>query len=783
MVYRVFLFLVVCLSPIFSLEASAGKFIANDTESGMNFLVPCAENIYNQEQGGCVANSGFIACTQYAPRRGALLDVPEYCHQFEQLGIECPLVQHPADQTSEEHGVEIIPGHIQLIVPQPDSKVVSIDYDNEIDGTIKQIETELLGGTICYPGKLCSASYGELTFGCTSDPENFEQVCYDYTNSSRQYAEVAYSRGLYRQAVAGFYKHIKEELKLQRPEIKIYGPVCKEYARELDREYTKYIELVPRFFNSTNCSNHSETIEARLLALAKLCNPKTSATVTKDPKLRALLPGTQDSPIGSQAACDFLALSSRITGGFFKLVTCEARYRARKLFSEIFAERYDLFHNLLKFEIATCRNVAEKKASHWYDDDQAKGKRVLNSCWQGSEDSRDSAFSAAAPATGPSMMFGCEKDGVPAGREKKYGALEMINDVFYKYFFNLNEALSGSPMHARFGVNTNVEGRTHHKDFCGGMGFDDFDSEKFHLDFRLGTDEEFFKSGRFGRSFWRFRSGEMSDWDDDNFQWRSVGGEFSSCRDTLGLPMLGKDAARCCSGGTFVPNKSEGCPGSIDEDMGKEIDGMGDSLGAISEGIKQLDNLLGGYGTDINMKPEEGSAGMSGLDGISSAATDDVSAVVPNTKTKNEKESTGSKPGGGDETKQNKGASTGGPGAGNSGLGALTLSGNQTDQEKQKGDKIEDQAAETGAVYSARSGLATAGSGSEGARLPDESEVSGVGPGSVEFGATGEDKVLGTPDPEDYFTRINPDESIFKHVERAYGRKNTAWTLEKPGKR
>ena len=64
----------------------------------------------------------------------------------------------------------------------------------------------------------------------------------------------------------------------------------------------------------------------------------------------------------------------------------------------------------------------------------------------------------------------------------------------------------------------------------------------------------------------------MSDWDDDNFQWRSVGGEFSSCRDTLGLPMLGKDAARCCSGGTFVPNKAEGCPGSIDEDMGKEID-------------------------------------------------------------------------------------------------------------------------------------------------------------------------------------------------------------------
>ena len=36
---------------------------------------------------------------------------------------------------------------------------------------------------------------------------------------------------------------------------------------------------------------------------------------------------------------------------------------------------------------------------------------------------------------------------------------------------------------------------------------------------------------------------------------------------------------------------------------------------------------------------------------------------------------------------------------------------------------------------------------------------------------------MGSEDPEDYFSRLNPDDNLFKIVERRYQKKTTDWAL------
>ena len=59
----------------------------------------------------------------------------------------------------------------------------------------------------------------------------------------------------------------------------------------------------------------------------------------------------------------------------------------------------------------------------------------------------------------------------------------------------------------------------------------------------------------------------------------------------------------------------------------------------------------------------------------------------------------------------------------------------------------------------------------------------GDGSGTTEESFTPDDpgatsKVMGTDDPDDYFTRLGLADSLFKIVERRYRQKSTAWTTD-----
>jgi hypothetical protein len=70
------------------------------------------------------------------------------------------------------------------------------------------------------------------------------------------------------------------------------------------------------------------------------------------------------------------------------------------------------------------------------------------------------------------------------------------------------------------------------------------------------------------------------------------------------------------------------------------------------------------------------------------------------------------------------------------------------------------------------------GSGSGGGSTASADFANGGGSASGSEGANGDGvSAMGSPDPDDYFARINIDESLFKKVERRYTDQAENWAL------
>ena len=258
-----------------------------------------------------------------------------------------------------------------------------------------------------------------------------------------------------------------------------------------------------------------------------------------------------------------------------------------------------------------------------------------------------------------------------------------------------------------------------------------------------------------------------------------LGRTVNYCAGNNGILMVGKQATECCTyTGTAngeqdkqsatVPCPTGPVPDSQYESKGQDSISVGDAL--IGNTTSLNSNAPGTLATTV---PEDTDSSFSAQ---SSAATDTGKVAVSNSA---EKEASGAGVNGVSGIPSHNGGSAGG-GLSGTGMAAMVSGDTSKSVENKAAEGLKSAPNDEGGASYSSGGAGGADRSKLGGSAGTSVSANGGATGNESFGGGSKDSevVMRSEDPEDYFTKIELDQSIFKIVHARYQVKSSQWVSD-----